>query len=171
MLHIAQRITTLFNCAYPDIKVSHQAQWNYFNGKKADCYLDLLWRVESRGQYFNLAFTEFKKPGSIKVEEWEAGIGRNKKIKKNFQSQQLTRYHHAIKKTRSQLTDLETTIVIKVTCNPDTLTKAPTRQRIATTATADVWIARNGTSLQGDSLLRSTIGFIWEALKEDGWIQ
>jgi hypothetical protein len=25
--------------------------------------------------------------------------------------------------------------------------------------------------LQGDSLLRSTIGFIWEALKEDGWIQ
>jgi hypothetical protein len=172
LVHIAQRCTTIFNFLFPHITLSYQSEWTRFEGVKADASLDLLWRVESGGCFFNLCFQEFKKPGSINIDEWELGVGNAKHLSKKaaMQSQQITRYHHLIKKGRSQLSDLATTITINLRCSTNALTLPPSGPGRKACAKAEVWFCKNGTGVGGDSVIRNTLMFLWECLKEDNRI-
>jgi hypothetical protein len=171
IVHIAQRCKTIFNLVCPHLRLSYQAEWTRFDDPQAAASLDLLWRVEYDGRFHPLCFSEFKKPGSIDLDEWKQAIGGTNRLegKSGMQSQQLTRYHHLMKKPRSQLCDLATTVTINMRTPLNTLmlSSAGTRRECAT---AEVWFCENGTSVGGESVIRSTLMFLWECLGEDDWL-
>lgn len=166
---IGHRCQAILNAIYPQIEVTFQTEWSYFDGIHVDACVDLLWRVEVGGVYHKLGFTEFKRPNSIRLAEWEEGVGGTGELGDHAaeQSQQLTRYHHYLKTRKSQFTDLVNTIQIDLVGDPSRLQKAAGGGDYAM---ASVWFTRNSTAPGGDSLVQSTLIFLHECLGDGGWI-
>jgi hypothetical protein len=107
-------------------RVCVQQEWTYFPGKDdSDASIDLLWRVELHGVYCNVALSEFKRPYSIDIGEWENGVvifsRMGKKARKN--SQQITRYLFLTAIPFARFCDLLNTVSIAPKGNPNSMHK------------------------------------------------
>jgi len=171
VIEIAQRAQVLFSVAFSDFRLEFPQEWTYFNGKKADASLDFLWRVEKHGCYHTLCFTEFKQPGSIDLDEWRRAIGFTGELQgtSEEQSQQLSKYFSLRETDRCQFSDITSTVSIFLDESPKNLDmENPLNAFRVGPASCEVWMTENATSLGGDSLLTSTLAFLYECLRKDG---
>ena len=173
VIEIAQRAQVLFSVAFSDFHLEFAQEWTYFDGKKVDASLDFLWRVEQHGCYHTLCFTEFKQPGSIHLDEWRSAIGRRGELEgtPEEQSQQLSRYFSIRETDRCQFTDITNTVSMFLEESPKNLDmNDPANVFRVGAASCEVWMTENATTWGGESLLGSTLAFMYECLRRDGWI-
>jgi len=126
VLEIAQRCVLLFGEMYPEIHLQYQQEWTYFPGKQdSDASIDLLWRAELNGVYCNVTLSEFKRPHSIDIGEWEEAVGRSSRMGKKAREnpQQITRYLFLTVIPFAQFCDLINTVSIALNESPDSMHK------------------------------------------------
>ena len=132
-LEIVHRCQVLFNTLFPTLHLQFNTQWAYFPGITVDASVDLIWRIEHQGTFFNVAITEFKRPGSINIHDSEQGfigVGRLGD-KARDQSQQLTRYLFALNTTFiHELSDLINTVAVFLQAPPRSLQKGTVEPQV-----------------------------------------
>jgi len=176
VLEIAQRCILIFGEMYPELHLQYQQEWTYFPGKDdSDASIDLLWRVELHGIYYNVALSEFKRPHSIDIGEWEKGVGIFSRMgtKARENSQQITRYLFLTVIPFAQFCDLINTVSIALKESPNSMHKKWDKdlgEWIDEDTRAEVMFTKQATIQNGDSLVRDTLYFLWEALRRQGFI-
>jgi hypothetical protein len=168
---VCYRIKAIVNLLYPDPHLHLRSQYGEFTGTDIDGSIDILWRVSNANGEQYVAMTELKRPGGVRVEEWKRGFGRKRRLDPtsgSFEdSLQLSKYVYSTKVRHVLLTDLVSSIAIRVAENPIELRKKSILDRDRPVPSA---IQICETRL-GDSLVEQGMSFILLALRENGLIK
>lgn len=173
VLEVAQRVQILFNTVYSTLQLHWQREWSYFNGQNVDASIDLVWRIVAD---HSISPSQNSNAQDLsRADEWEQGKGRHGQLPQTAreQSQQLSRYLGRLGLHYAQITDILTTISVRLQEPPMNLFMDNARYSMGIAwkaAKADVKIARNSNKLDGDSVLKEAAVFLYFALKDTGWI-